>query len=237
MSLVEATIILAVLASLASILAPSIGRYAQDARQTEARKDVGTIAASLERMLTDLGETEVLRDGNGASTTDAPSHASTNRVDLLVSDGNTPTLTVSRATPNSNGTDWTTSVNNTFVQKLDYYLISNTPSNTSANAYRTYTEMSVSSHFDPSSGATYNSEYAWRGAYVTGPIGPDPWGDRYAVNVEFLEHPAGTGPLGNVKDVFVLSAGADTVIETRYDVDGVTPGTDDITYVLSGGTR
>jgi type II secretory pathway pseudopilin PulG len=236
MSLIEATIILAVLAFLTAMTAPSMRAYVRDAQDTKAVTDAKTIGSALERMLTDVGETAVLRDGNGSASTDPPSHASSNLVDLLVSDGSTPTLTVSRATPNSNGTDWTTSVNNTFVQKLSYFLATNTPSNTSANAYRGPSQMSVSSHFDPTSGSTFNSEYAWRGAYLTS-IGPDPWGNRYAVNVEFLQHPLGTGPSGNVNDVYVVSAGNNGTVDTRYDVDGVTPGSDDVVYVISGGTR
>lgn len=237
MSLIEATIILAVLASLTSMLAPVIGGYIEDARQTQVRKGVATIGAALERMLTDMGETEILRDGNGSGVTDPPSHASTNRVDMLVSDGNTPVLSVTRSVANTNGTDWSTAINNTAVQKLEYFLVTNTPSNSSANAYRGPSNMSVSSHFDPSSGSTFNSEFAWRGAYLPGPIAADPWGNRYAVNVEFLEHPLGAGPSGNTNDVFVLSAGRNGTIDTRYDVDGVTAGIDDVIYVVSGGTR
>jgi Tfp pilus assembly protein PilE len=237
MSLVEATIILAVVATLAAVLAPSIGTYVTDAQQTTAKTNVEEIGAALERMLTDVGETEFLRDGNGATATDVPSHASTNRVDLLVTEGNTPSLSVTRSVAGTNGTDWTTAVNNTFVQKLAYFLVTNTPSNTSANAYRSASNMSVATQFDPDSGETFNSEYAWRGAYLPGPVGPDPWGNRYAVNVEFLEHARGAGPSGNVNDVFVVSAGSNGTIDTRYDVDGVTPGASDIVYVVSGGTR
>ena len=87
--------------------------------------------------------------------------------------------------------------------------------------------MSVATEFDPDSGALFNAEHAWRGAYLPGPIGPDPWGTRYAVNVEFLARALGAGPSGNVNDVFVISAGPDRVVDTRFDVDGATPGGSD----------
>ena len=67
-----------------------------------------------------------------------------------------------------------------------YLLVQNTPSNVAANAYRTAASMSVATEFDPDTGAVYNAEHAWRGSYLSGPIGPDPWGTRYSVNVEFL---------------------------------------------------
>jgi hypothetical protein len=94
----------------------------------------------------------------------------------------------------------------------------------------------VLAQFDPDSGAQYNSEFFWRGAYLPGPLGPDPWGFRYAVNVEYLGRAPGAGPAGNVNDVLVLSAGNNGLIETRYDTDGAASG-NDVIYVLGGGTR
>jgi hypothetical protein len=37
--------------------------------------------------------------------------------------------------------------------------------------------------------------------------------------------------------VFVISAGPDRVVDTRFDIDGATAGTTDLIYVLSGGSR
>jgi hypothetical protein len=96
--------------------------------------------------------------------------------------------------------------------------------------------MTVTAQFDPDGAQTYNSPGAWRGAYLPGPIGPDPWGNRYAVNVEYLARALGTGPSGNVNDVIVVSSGNNSVIEVRYDTDGAAPA-NDVVYVVSGGTR
>ena len=233
LSLVEATIILSVISVLSAILAPSVRTYVQGAQQATAKKDVEALGAALSRMLVDVGEAWVLRDGNGTAATDAPSHATTNRVDLLVSEGKIPSVYTARS---SGSPDWSTAVNNTTVQKFEYFLVTNTPSNTSANAYRTALNMSVSTQFDPADGATFNSTHAWRGAYLPGPIGADPWGNRYAANVEYFARTPGAGPSGNVNDVVVLSAGNNGLIETRYDTDGPSNG-NDIVYVVSGGTR
>jgi type II secretory pathway pseudopilin PulG len=234
MSLVEATIVLMVLSVITSIMAPPVLEYVRTSEQAAATHDVAHIGAALARMLDDLGETSILRDGNGASVTAPPSHASGNRVDMLVTQGQTPALDPAAVRPGA--TDWDNAVNNAAIQMLDYYLVTNTPSNLAANAYRTASSMSVTMEFDPDVGAMFNAEHAWRGAYLPGPLGPDPWGNRYAINVEFLERPLGAGPSGNVNDVFVLSAGSDGRVETRFAVDGVTTG-NDVIFVVSGGTR
>jgi hypothetical protein len=236
LSLVEASIILMVFSALAAIMAPSVRDYVFTSQQAAAEADVQTLGAALARMLEDVGESAILRDGNGASATAPPSRASANRVDLLLTDGGMPTVDASAARPGAGVTDWDDSVDNAAVQLMDYYLVTNTPSSAAANAYRTAANMSVTTEFDPDAGAMFNAAHAWRGAYLAGPLGSDPWGNRYAVNVEFLERPLGVGPAGSVNDVFVLSAGSNGRIETRFDTDGATSG-NDVVYVVSGGTR
>jgi type II secretory pathway pseudopilin PulG len=232
-SLVEASIILSVIAILTAALAPAINGYVNDAQHASARRDVEVIGSALSRMLSDVGESWVLRDGNGAAATNPPSRAVGNRVDLLVSSGATPTVGTARV---SAGVDWDDPVNNAAVQRLEYFLVDNRPSNAAANAYRTASSMSVTGEFDPDSGALFNAAHSWRGAYLAGPIGPDPWGTRYAVNVEFLARALGAGPSGNVNDVVVVSAGPDRVVDTQFDADGATSGSD-VVYVFSGATR
>jgi hypothetical protein len=61
----------------------------------------------------------------------------------------------------------------------------------------------------------------WRGAYLSAPIGPDPWGGAYMVNTAFLStapdaYSAGEGRTGTSwnRDVFCLSAGPNKLYET-----------------------
>ena len=236
MSLVEATVVLMVMSVLAAVMAPPVRNYVLTTQQAAASSDTENIGAALGRMLDDLGESAVLRDGNGASATLPPSHAAGNRVDMLVTQGELPAVDAAAVRPGAGVTDWDDSVNNAAIQLLDYYLVTNTPSNLPANAYRTAATMSATTEFDPDGGSTFNAEHAWRGAYLPGPLGPDPWGNRYAINVEFLERPVGSGPAGQVNDVFVLSAGSNGRIETRFAVDGVTTS-NDVIYLVGGGTR
>ena len=139
-SLIEASIVLSVFAILTAMLAPSIGGYISDAQQAAAKKDIEVIGSAVTRMLTDVGDAWILRDGNGGAATAPPSHAAANRVDLLVGSGAVPTVTVARSTA---GADWDDPVDNAAVQRLEYFLVQNTPSNLAANAYRTAASMSV----------------------------------------------------------------------------------------------
>ena len=67
----------------------------------------------------------------------------------------------------------------------------------------------------------------WRGAYIQQPVGPDPWGGRYALNVGAIMHRSA--------DLFVLSAGPDGVVTVPFDADGLTlPGDDLVSLIASG---
>jgi hypothetical protein len=65
----------------------------------------------------------------------------------------------------------------------------------------------------------------WRGAYINAPVDPDPWGNRYAVNSEYLK-------TITTNDVFVLSAGPDEEIDTAFTFNGARPGDDDIIAII-----
>ena len=83
MSLIEATIVLMVMAILVMLLAPTVGDYVNDARQVAARKDVESIGEGILRLLSDTGS----RCLRLAGTTDC---TIAKRVDLLVSAGDNP---------------------------------------------------------------------------------------------------------------------------------------------------
>lgn len=231
MSLVEATIILSVLAIVSSVAAPSINDYVQDAKQTKAREDVQAIGSVLTRMLKDTGETMALLSGTVVGSA-GPSHASTNRVTMLVSDGDVPA--VAGSTPGPSTTDWnslTTDIAPKIVRTMAGQLILNTP------AYRNLAGMSVATNFDPTAGQTVNSEYGWRGPYLSGPVDPDPWGHRYAINAEFLGRISGGAQANFDNDVFVLCVGPDGEADTPFSGTTVSPLDDDIIYMISGAVR
>jgi type II secretory pathway pseudopilin PulG len=120
-------------------------------------------------------------------------------VQMLVSDGDTP-----RTLGAGGAAQWDDPVNPAAAQPVDFlerHLVTNTPGYSTAGAN------------------------AWRGAYISTPIDPDPWGNRYAVNALHLR-------TTTTNDVFVLSSGPDEEINTAFTVNGATPGGDDIIAVV-----
>jgi hypothetical protein len=121
---------------------------------------------------------------------------------------------------------WQGTVDNAtgLVDFLERHLVTNNPRGNAANAYA------------PS---VLSGE--WRGAYLNAPVDPDPWGNRYAVNVEFLgtggPPPCGVGGGrgggGNpCYDVVVYSAGPDEQIDTPYAGDPLLAVDDDLIVLV-----
>ena len=241
MSLVEVTIILMVLAIVTAVAAPSINDYVQDARDVKVKEDVEAIGTSIARMVRDTGLP--------CLAVTAPSTTGctiTNKVELLYSDGTTPTVTAANfSTPNTTTTggaamNWKGTAQEpdpaTRQDTMDNQLVFNAPN-----------------YDDPSDKATFvaglRGGLGWRGGYLAGPVSADPWGKRYQANTVFIgvatNAAAGTseGQLsaGWVRDVIVVSAGRNGVLETPFG--GTTNGgsgtasVDDVFYVVSGSTR
>jgi type II secretory pathway pseudopilin PulG len=250
LSLVEATIMLAVIATLSAILAPTITDSIGNARLARAHEDTQNIAQAIQNFISDTGESKFLRVAKGAATAAQPpaDRLDARRVDLLVGDGDIPPL----GTGVSAETFWTQAVNNAAVDSLANHLVDNTPGSAAANRYRTPTDIATGGgggniDFARSESGGFNAPYSWRGPYIKGPVDPDPWGYRYAVNVAFLD-PSPQGTVGGVTagfvaadyprlDVFVLSAGSDREIDTKSAQDGAVPGDDDIIYVVSPNAK
>ena len=243
-SLIELTIILVVLSILCAILAPVIDRYVRNAKVIRCREDVQALGMAITMFIEDTANSYFMMDGSpwpkGGAGYSRPDQSEPNRVDMLVSDGDIPEVGPDGAD------DWAASANFCTVDFLAYHLVTNTPGgNPDDTAYRTPSDL-VNPHSDPMFARTesggFNSEFAWRGPYITAPVDPDPWGNRYAVNVIYLDPQADTAggtsvENGFAEDVVVLSAGPDEEIDTLFAVDGLTPGDDDILYTVSGNSR
>ena len=67
--------------------------------------------------------------------------------------------------------------------------------------------------------------FGWRGAYLQQPVQEDPWGNRYAVNVRAMR--------SENFDTLVLSAGRDGVVESAFELDGLTVTADDISSLVA----
>lgn len=194
-SLIEATVVLAIAAILAGAAAPVASRTLDRARLTRAVDDTKAIKAAITNFITEFtGFVPFTTTGLAGGVT----------IQMLVGDGDTP-----RTLGPGGSALWDDVVNTAAGVRVDFlerHLVTNTPGG--AGAYTT-------------AGAN-----PWRGSYINGPIDPDPWGNRYAVNVLYLR----TAPTSN--DVFVLSTGPDEEIDTAFTVNGVVPGDDDIISVI-----
>ncbi len=247
LSLVEATVILGVITILSAALTPAITAGVGTARLARAREDVQVIANAIQDFIADNGEIQFLQSASTGTVGLPPTRPDTNRVDLLVSDGDIPSLGPAVSTE----TYWTQARNATTVDTLSNHLIRNDPDG--GNRYRHPNDVFVATpggdniDFARSSSSGFNAPFAWRGAYLKSPVDPDPWGYRYAVNVVFLD-PSPTGTIANITagfafgdyprlDVFVLSAGPDKEIDTKSAQDGAVTGDDDIIFIVSSNAK
>ena len=231
MSLVDATIIVMVLAVLTSVLAPSLGDYVNDARQVKATGDVEALSLSVARLLRDTGLPFPVRAAGAA-----PALTSANRVDLMVSDGAAPTVTAGTGVPASAANyiisaavEWNDDpATNTEVELATDHLVTN------ANAYATVSSPAASGP---------RPALGWRGGYLANSTGPDPWGVRYACTTVWLNPGSDvTVPAskGTNHDAYCLSAGADGNVDTDIESSangGVAVLGDDIIFIIQGTTR
>jgi type II secretory pathway pseudopilin PulG len=239
LSLVEVTIMLLVLMLLTSVLAPSIFDFVNDARRVKVKEDCEAIGVSVARLTRDVGSCLKFR-------ADQPCTMQ-NRVDLLYSGG--PKVTDADVDPgvvpllygNAKGTlTWKDEEER--GDSMEHQMVDNGAGG--APAYPTPGMLGNYNRTLPEFGL------GWRGAYVSGPIGADPWGHRYLVNTVFLSvardmssrssniHPVAQD--GWSEDVFCISAGPNGVFQSDF-AGTVGHGTnrkgDDFTFVIQGDTR
>jgi type II secretory pathway pseudopilin PulG len=239
-----------VVATLAGLLMPAVTGYVEQARQVRAREDVQVIGSAIQDFTADNAEHQFLISGsNGALDREPPTRPDANRVNLLVSDGDIPALAAALA----GETFWVAAVNGGTIDTLSNHLIENAPGESGGGRYRNPADVTIAApggsniDFARSSSSGFNAPYAWRGGYLRGPVDPDPWGNRYAVNVAFLD-PSATAALGGITagfgvgdyprlDVFVVSAGPDEEIDTRSAQDGAVAGDDDLISMVSSHAK
>jgi hypothetical protein len=242
LSLVEVTIILLVLMLLTGVLAPSIMDFVRDAQWVKVKEDCEAIGVSVVRMMRDVPPCFRLVGTEGCTVK--------NRVDLLWSDGATSGAIKPMSSAATNYTlaagnavgslNWDTSI--TMLNgSMERHMVRNdlpTPYPVPSVLYP------VSLPSGPQMGL------GWRGAYLSAPVGPDPWGNAYMMNTAFLttavdaESPTeGRNGTSWNRDVFCLSSGPNRMYETYFGgCLGTTQfGTcregDDFTFVIQGGTR
>lgn len=133
----------------------------------------------------------------------ATGHDRRTTVELLVSDAAAPDADAASDSRWLRGVDASGR-----VDLIDRHLIWNEPAGDASLAYPLPAEA---------------GGFGWRGAYLHTSPGSDPWGHRYAVNVQYL---------GARADVLVLSAGPNGLVETPFEARNLDFGGDDIATLV-----
>lgn len=183
-TLLEVTIILAVIAILVLILAPSILNFLSQSRLARALNDVEVLAHAVEDFFDDNGFFPQYADGQRATP-----------IRLLVSPGSVGAAGV--------GADGWTLTNPLLVDSISNQLVNNRPSFGNAG-YPLKTGIIGS---------------GWNGPYLNAHMQPDPWGNRYVINVEHLSVNLGAFEAGGLQEkraVWAISAGPDGTFDTLY---------------------
>jgi prepilin-type N-terminal cleavage/methylation domain-containing protein len=120
-TLIELTVVLAVIVTLALILTPSITNFINDSRVARTRSDTQTVAAAVVQFYKDNGFFPQWSAANAGGP-----GINGDRVDLLVGPGNVPVVAAANT--------WTTGTSDTLVNQL----VSNTPGYTMKNATATF---------------------------------------------------------------------------------------------------
>ncbi len=244
MSLVEATIILMVLAILTAVIAPSAGDYINEARAVKAKEDVEAIGTGILRVLRDTGSRCLKVDASLACTR-------ANRVDLLVSGAGIADTDVDDAAKEVSGAASAALTGNAAATPYNWAGGDNT--NTPAVAERATVDDQLITN------ATV--------AYTCGELHrrrrpahrprlarclPDRPGRPRSVGLPLPgEHgvprrrhrrgaPAsaeGNADGGWSYDAIVLSPGSNGMVETAFGASGSSAGGDDVIYVMKGSTR
>lgn len=205
-TLIEATIVLTVIAILAAAAAPVTARALDRARLARALTDMQALKTAMTNMFaaTDLSAyTGFTHNGLAAGTT----------ITMLVGDGDAPIE--NSLAGDDNGAvagavmRWANPVSAgaPIIDYFERHLVTNTP---------------IGGGSYPVAGAGTT----WRGAYINAPLDPDPWGNRYMANTKWLRDAP------TVNDTFILSVGPDEQIDTLFEKNGITPGDDDLIVVF-----
>ena len=120
-TLIELTVVLAVIVTLALILTPAITNFINDARTSRTRSDVTTISSAVTQFYKDTGFFPQWSDANNGGA-----GLAANKVDLLVSPGNVPA--------SAQTTVWITGTSDTLADQL----LSNAPAYTARTAASTF---------------------------------------------------------------------------------------------------
>jgi type II secretory pathway pseudopilin PulG len=207
-SLLEAALVIAIIAVVSSIALVAAMQHIEDARLSRAMADTEMIGVSIHSFMDDTGWAPAFKNGNARGPQD-------DIFLVLQSAGSDPAV--------ASSLDWPTDAAQ--FDRLENQLIKNLPAGTGV-AYPRMGQIS------------YARFKGWNGPYTTSMPSSDPWGDKYLVNVQLLtpkgvqmDHTLTLGT-GQRPAVFVISAGPNRQLETKFDqvTEQFVAGGDDVVY-------
>jgi prepilin-type N-terminal cleavage/methylation domain-containing protein len=197
-TLIEMTVVLAVVAILAAILAPTIIKNIRDAQITRATNEEQVIASAIMSLYKDTGKWPYTNtDGPAGGVCRVLTGNGTDRV---------PTLTASGA--QTGAANWGSL--GPIKQLYDYLYWNNPDEDTMAtNANETGQDYPVS------------GDFAWRGPYIDRMSYVDPWGNQYVISARYFPGNTVAGVSISGHQALVLSAGPDGLWSTAF-ADAIT---------------
>lgn len=209
-SLLEATATIAVGATLAAAAVGIVGDMVNEAKVGAARVDVQAIAQAINKFY---------KDNNFFphfwTPITNPSSPSVKMVDVLKSkfgdDAAVPTTPVK---DEGAWTSATSAVGFTTVTRFDFLenqLITNTPGEGTPGEGLAFFGFGGGRYILRGE-STIAPTQGWEGPYLANPPASDPWGNKYYVNVKFLQ----PLELENRRTVIVISAGPNETIQTPF---------------------
>ena len=212
-TILETTVILSVLFILAGAMSPIVSESVNTARAVKAKNDASMIAMGLINFQKDLGADAVNLGGAGVAA-QAPRLPG-----LLASQGAVPET----EDPNQAASPVETLLPG--VNKAQALQLSAARAALGAQR-RKWKEVPAGGLDDVlmtnRQGYRYRrpGEYGgWNGPYVSGEIKGDPWGNQYLINSQWLDGGSSTADAAGRprRAVFVVSAGADGIIDTPFE--------------------
>jgi prepilin-type N-terminal cleavage/methylation domain-containing protein len=207
-TLIEVIVVLAVVGTLAALIAPRIFPYIDEAKLTRAQLDVNAIAAGITKFYKDTGRWPFEKDGSSSSAYAAGD------ADVLTSNPACEGAVIGTGAgcdlfvPADASTASSWALASADADSLHDQLVYNDPYGAVAN-----------SDAYPMSG-----KRAWNGPYLFNIATLDPWGHSYLVNIGSAD-PSLEGA-STQKWVFAISAGPDGALDTAVNVVWTNPGSE-----------
>jgi len=154
-TLLEVTVVLAVIGGLVAMLSPVVFRYIDDANRTRAQADVGSFASAINKLYKDTGRWPIKATGTSNAAFDSLADPSILTSGGDCDPGDTDLASCDASEPTT-GTGWDYSKRGDWLGR---HLVTN------AASYST------------------TGNRAWKGPYINEIPSVDPWGRSYLVNV------------------------------------------------------